>query len=87
MKRPANSDVTGGRLTGDDMREYMEGYSDKYLKGKIRYNTEILKLRREVFVGENSWAIETRDTQTGALATLRYSKIVLCTGVCLSIVT
>ncbi|GJJ09057.1 hypothetical protein Clacol_003279 [Clathrus columnatus] len=79
MPAPVNSDKTGGRLTGPDMCNYLESFTDTYLKGLVRYKTEVLKIKRDFPTG---WLVEVENMDTGEGETLKYSKIVLCTGGC-----
>lgn len=73
----------GNRLCGEDMRAYMETFADRFLRGKIRFGTEILDVRR----GEDGagWEVEVLDLRTGNKEVLYYSRVVLCTGVCASL--
>ena len=81
MSAPPDSAATGGRLTGQDMQKYMQEFADKFLQGKITFDTEILQIRRDD--GECPWTIAIRNRITNASTTLRFSKVVLCTGVSL----
>ncbi|KZP03480.1 FAD/NAD-P-binding domain-containing protein [Athelia psychrophila] len=75
--------ATGGRLSGEDMRGYMESYADRFVKNSIRYNVEVLRVQRvESGSKEPNWAITFRDRGTGAQGVLKYDKLVLCTGGC-----
>ncbi|KAJ3572899.1 hypothetical protein NP233_g2776 [Leucocoprinus birnbaumii] len=78
MKLPANSAETGGRLTGEVMSEYMETFAEKFLRGRITYSTEVMKIKRGN--DNDGWVIETKDLTTGAIYESRFSKIVLCSG-------
>ncbi|RDB30952.1 FAD-containing monooxygenase EthA [Hypsizygus marmoreus] len=78
MRSPHNSATTGGRLTGDDMRNYMEMFATAFLRGKFLFNMEVLKIQRESASGQ--WLLEMKDTQTDSSVTLRFSRIVLCSG-------
>ena len=87
MQAPSQSDETGGRLSGEDMRKYMENFANRYLKGRIRYNTDVLRISRHVpskTDPKNSvkgWTIEVQDRKTESHFTLDYDKVVLCSGV------
>ncbi|KAJ7284157.1 FAD/NAD-P-binding domain-containing protein [Mycena rebaudengoi] len=70
--------ATGGRLTGEDMRDYMHAFANKFLAGKIMFDTEVLKIRRDM--PDSPWAVSIRNRNTGASDTLEAVKIVLCTG-------
>ncbi|KXN82276.1 hypothetical protein AN958_02777 [Leucoagaricus sp. SymC.cos] len=80
MKPPPDPSKTGGRLTGEVMSEYMESFADKFLRGRIKYASEVLKIRR----GANKigWMVKSRDLETNTVKEDYYSKIVLCTGGC-----
>ncbi|KAJ7067183.1 FAD/NAD-P-binding domain-containing protein [Mycena amicta] len=77
MDRPANTAATGGRLTGDDLHRYTQTFTEKFLQGKIQYETYVLSVLREA---EGGWIISVRDLKTGIEQTLRFDKVVLCTG-------
>ena len=66
------------RLSGEDMCAYMEKFADTFLRGKIRFETEILKTRCAKDFG---WEIEVQDLRTKDKEILTYARIVLCTGV------
>lgn len=69
----------GGRLSGEDMHQYMQEFSEKFLNGKIRFDTEVNKIRRD---STGLWLLDTINKSTGSQEILRFSRIVLCTGVC-----
>ncbi|OBZ73499.1 hypothetical protein A0H81_06151 [Grifola frondosa] len=71
-------DNRGGRLTGDDMQKYLETFADKFLEGKIRFEAEVVNIRRDDI---GKWLISISDKKTGAQEVVTYSRIVLCTGV------
>ena len=75
--------ATGGRLSGEDMRLYMESYTDRFLPKNIRYNTEVNNIRRINQDASNtpSWVVTITDKISGTLCELKFDKIVLCTGV------
>ncbi|KAJ7644895.1 FAD/NAD-P-binding domain-containing protein [Roridomyces roridus] len=79
MVVPPNAVKTGGRLSGCDMRDYMVQFADRFLAGKIVFDTEVLNVRREA-EGSEGWVISARNLGTEEDTTLRFSKIVLCTG-------
>ncbi|KAJ7243926.1 hypothetical protein B0H12DRAFT_1130109 [Mycena haematopus] len=78
MSAPPDSAATGGRLTGQDMQQYMQEFANKFLLGKIIFDTEILEIRRDD--GGRTWIISIQNRITNASAVLRFAKIVLCTG-------
>ncbi|KAI6046404.1 FAD/NAD(P)-binding domain-containing protein [Pisolithus marmoratus] len=68
------------RLSGEDMCAYLEKFADTFLTGKIRFETEILNIRRGAT--GSSWEVEVQDLRTRAKQVLVYDRIVLCTGGC-----
>ncbi|KAI0262601.1 FAD/NAD-P-binding domain-containing protein [Gloeopeniophorella convolvens] len=78
MREPKGAAKTGGRLMGTDVHDYLDEFAQKFLKGKIRFGTEILKIRR----GDQrqGWDVLVWDAEVGAERTLHYARIVLCTG-------
>ncbi|KAF9499126.1 FAD/NAD(P)-binding domain-containing protein [Pleurotus eryngii] len=79
---PLPMSETGGRLTGEDMRSYMSAFANEFLEGHIRYNTEVLEIKRTD--SGDGWFVEIEDTRSQMRQVLRYAKIVLCTGGCSS---
>ena len=79
MHEPYGSVKTGGRLSGEDVRQYMESFAEKFLKGKIRFETEVVNIRR----GDHGrgWNVLVQDKRTGTKKVSYYSRVVLCTGV------
>ena len=79
MPPPRLKEKTGNRLCGEDMTAYMEKFADTFLAGKIRFETEILDIRRG---GAGSgWEVEVLDLRTRNKEVLNYARIILCTGV------
>lgn len=70
---------TGNRLCGEDMTAYMEKFADTFLAGKIRFETEIVDIRRGR--DGSGWEVEVVDLSTGNKEVLSYARVVLCTGV------
>lgn len=68
-----------GRLTGEDMCAYMEAFADRFLPGRIRFETEVLDIRRGK---DSAWAVEVQGKGESGRQVLRFDRIVLCTGVC-----
>lgn len=79
MPNPTNTDASGGRLSGDDMRKYMESFAERFLKGRIRYNMEVLNIARHKPKG---YTISVLDNKTASQFQLDYDKVVLCSGGC-----
>lgn len=81
MPPSAHAERTG-RLSGEDLRAYMESFSDNYLKGRFRYHSDVINISRpDGNPDAQGWDITVRDTQSGAEEKLHYDKIVVCTGV------
>lgn len=84
MPAPKNSKETGGRLTGEELGQYMESLADRYLKGHVRCNTIVTNIRRSRDgdpKGTKRWVVSVRDSSTDSVETVSYDRIVLCTGV------
>lgn len=84
MPPPKDNKKSGGRLTGEDLMEYMESFTDRFLQGRMRYNTIVTNIRRDDKDSDSAgrrWVVSVRDRDTGAESQLRYHRIVLCTGV------
>ncbi|KAF5386925.1 hypothetical protein D9615_001925 [Tricholomella constricta] len=79
MPPPSKAEESGGRLTGDDLCAYMETFANMFLDGKIRFETEVLGIRRSP---SGSWFVTTEDRRSADQQVLEFSRIVLCTGGC-----
>ena len=83
MPSPESHTKTGGRLSGYDVQRYVEDFRVRFLNGKIRFETEVLNIRR----GDRGqgWSVRVRDMKSAspdtAVQVLHYRRIVLCTGV------
>ena len=78
MPPPADAAKSGGRLSGLDMCNYMETFAQNFLKGNIRFETEVLDIRRH---HETSfWCVTVEDKHSGR-DVIKFARIVLCTGV------
>jgi len=77
---PPPQTSTGNSLSGEGMCAYMEKFADTFLPGKIRFETEILEIRRTD--SGSGWEVEVQDLRTGVKEVLTYARIILCTGVC-----
>ncbi|KAJ7626831.1 FAD/NAD-P-binding domain-containing protein [Roridomyces roridus] len=81
MPVPPDAGKTGGRLSGDDIRGYLEQFEERFLKGRVLFRTEVVGVRREEGDVEGlPWVVNVRDIGTDHGTTLRFAKIVLCTG-------
>ena len=79
MPAPDDSIKTGGRLSGDDVRQYLEDFAERFLEDKIRFETEVLNIRRRDH--GRGWKVLVGDRRTGAERVLYFGRIILCTGV------
>ncbi|KAJ6471197.1 FAD/NAD-P-binding domain-containing protein [Mycena vulgaris] len=79
MDMPPPADA-GGRLTGNDLRAYMQAFSAKFLQRVIRFNTEVIDIRRDE--ATSVWFITVEDKTTASREILEFSRVVLCTGGC-----
>ena len=85
MPRNGNANKSGlaeRRLTGEDVRQYMESFTEQFLTHKIRYNTRVTNIRKDHVSTPTGkpWVVTVLDPQ-GVDTELRYDKVVLCTGV------
>ena len=78
MPPPLRATETGGRLSGEDMSKYMERFFDVFLQGRIRFATEITNIRRSE---DGTWLVSTEHVLDGKTEVVKFSRIVLCTGV------
>lgn len=78
---PPPSKAESGRLTGEDLSNYLESFATRFLSGKIRYKTEILNVRREQNGSTSAWKIRVRDLTNSTEEEIFFDKIVLCSGV------
>ncbi|KAK7462869.1 hypothetical protein VKT23_007448 [Stygiomarasmius scandens] len=77
---PPAKDATK-RLSGFEMRDYMQKFADNYLQDKIHFGFEILSVTRPG--NETSgWNVQVKDLRTGEQKTLKFDRVVLCTGGC-----
>ena len=60
------------------MCNYMETFAETFLKDKIKFEVEVLNIRRSP---SGSWNVDIKDKHEGTITVLEYSRIVLCTGV------
>ncbi|KAI0058583.1 FAD/NAD-P-binding domain-containing protein [Artomyces pyxidatus] len=74
------SDTADGRPTGSDLNAYMEKFAARCLDGKIRFETEVVKIQRGT--SGSGWLVDVKDGRSGGSETLKFSRIVLCTGGC-----
>ncbi|TFK38927.1 FAD/NAD-P-binding domain-containing protein [Crucibulum laeve] len=79
MRAPENAEATGGRLSGEIMAEYMTTFAQKLIKDRVRFNAEVLDIRRGA---EARWTVSVENTKTGIREDLVFARIVVCTGGC-----
>ncbi|KAI0259070.1 FAD/NAD-P-binding domain-containing protein [Gloeopeniophorella convolvens] len=80
MREPDGSSRTGGRLTGEHVQQYMESFAKHNLDGKIRFDTDVVNIRRGD--RQRGWDIRVRDQVTSEERIFHYARIVVCTGGC-----
>lgn len=81
MPPPSDAKATGGRLRGEDLRDYFASFANLFLKGKIQYNTEVLRVQKTVTFGESFWRVTVKSQVDEETRELVFDKFVLCTGV------
>lgn len=81
MPMPPPSSKNGGQLGGEDMRQYMQKFSDEFLAGKIKYETNVLNIERTK-EPDPVWNVTVSNVRGGEREILTFSRIVLCTGGC-----
>ncbi|KAI5824862.1 FAD/NAD(P)-binding domain-containing protein [Schizophyllum commune Tattone D] len=77
-KTPA--DPRTPNLSGFDMCAYMTRFAEKFLQGKIVYNTEVRRIRRGQ--GGRGWELDVSSKITGEDRVVRCARLVLCSGGC-----
>jgi dimethylaniline monooxygenase (N-oxide forming) len=85
MPHRLDDKATGGRLAGDDIRVYMETFTENYLKGRIsvEYETEVVSIRRPASgeLKNNAHWIVLTSRKSEDKREREFDKIILCTGV------
>lgn len=76
-----SSTAPGKRITGQDMQTYMESFAHQFLSRCIRYNEEVCRICYEADK-DLPWAVHIQNKCSGERNTIRYARIVLCTGGC-----
>ncbi|KAF9078184.1 hypothetical protein BDP27DRAFT_1413103 [Rhodocollybia butyracea] len=71
-----------GRLSGSEMRDYMQKFTATYLQDIILYGLEILQVLRSNGEGDPGWTIKVQVVKTGEQKALKFDRVVLCTGGC-----
>ncbi|KAH8833935.1 hypothetical protein DL96DRAFT_1457347 [Flagelloscypha sp. PMI_526] len=80
MPLPKDSHKTGGRLRGEDICGYLENFEETFLKGLVRYEVEVVDIRRGK--GGEGWIICVKTASNSDVEQLSFDKVVLCTGGC-----
>jgi len=81
MPPPQNLTIDNGRrISGIDLRDYMENFTEKFLIGKAKFQmkTEVLNIERDE---KGKWKITIKDLRHGSSRVLIFSRIILSTGV------
>ena len=83
MPPPKTASEYGSRLSGMDMCDYMEKFSQRFLEGKAKFemNTEVLDVERD---SGGQWKIRVQRHDASS-DTLTFSRIILATGVSISL--
>ncbi|KAF8802217.1 FAD/NAD(P)-binding domain-containing protein [Phlegmacium glaucopus] len=81
MPPPDSAAERGDRLSGLEMCNYMERFTEEFLIGKAKFHleTEVLNIERD---GNGKWNVAVEDLPTKSLRTLTFSRIILATGGC-----
>ncbi|KAI0677680.1 FAD/NAD(P)-binding domain-containing protein [Trametes maxima] len=80
MPAPLGTGPLRGRLSGQEVSEYLENFASRFLRGKIQFSKEVQRIRRHPS-GEG-WQIDLLDVRDGHMETRTYGRVVLCTGGC-----
>ena len=85
MPPPQDAAAGDGRLTGLDICNYMEKFTEIFLTGKAKFHfeTEVLNVERDA---DRKWNVAVEDLPTKSLRTLAFSRIILATGVSLTFI-
>lgn len=80
MPPPKTASEYGSRLSGMDMCEYMEKFSQQFLEGKAKFemNTEVLGIERDK---GGQWKVRVQRDSDSCSDTLTFSRIILASGV------
>ncbi|TCD66639.1 hypothetical protein EIP91_001106 [Steccherinum ochraceum] len=68
MPPPTN---ISGRLTGENLRSYFQTFADRFLAGKIRFNTEVESIRRGK---DGGWEVAALNLDTKETSTVHFDK-------------
>jgi L-2-hydroxyglutarate oxidase LhgO len=80
MPPPKTASEYGSRLSGMDMCEYVEKFSQQFLEGKAKFemNTEVLGIERDI---GGQWKVRVQRHSDSSSNTLTFSRIILASGV------
>ncbi|EIW77405.1 FAD/NAD(P)-binding domain-containing protein [Coniophora puteana RWD-64-598 SS2] len=74
------SPLPSKRVSGDEMRAYMEHFAETFLTGRIRYGVDVSRIRRKSPAG--GWSLDIVNKQENTKETRDFAWLVLCTGGC-----
>ncbi|KAJ7195470.1 FAD/NAD-P-binding domain-containing protein [Mycena pura] len=69
-----------GRVTGYDMCAYMQAFSSKFLSNVIRFEVDVVSIRRDE--ATSVWFVTIDDLRTAKREVLEFARVILCTGGC-----
>ncbi|KAJ3512117.1 hypothetical protein NLJ89_g3713 [Agrocybe chaxingu] len=83
MPPPADPEEGGGRLSGEDIRDYAERFTAQFLEGKakFKFRTEVRNVARGTGEKEG-WDLLVEELGTGRKETVWFAKIILASGGC-----
>ncbi|TBU39196.1 FAD/NAD(P)-binding domain-containing protein [Dichomitus squalens] len=67
-----------GRTSGDEVGAYLETFGSKFLKDKIQYGVEVVRIERPP--SGTGWRVRVHHRKTGLTEVRHYRRVVLCTG-------
>ena len=93
MHPPSRATETGGRLSGGDMCTYFETFHRKLLEGNKEVhtllNTRVVGIERSSGK-QQGWKVRLKHISSGGEGDLKemwFRRVVVCTGVCSSIIS
>jgi dimethylaniline monooxygenase (N-oxide forming) len=86
MPPPKTASEYGNRLSGVDICEYMESFSQQFLEDKAKFemNTEVLRVERDI-AGQWKVRVQRHSDSDSCSDTLTFSRIILASGVSFSL--
>ncbi len=79
MNMPPLVQRSDARIGGEDMCAYTTAFASKFLEGKIQYDMDVRRIRRNQ--SGPGWQIDIVHRDTAVQETRLYDRLVLCTGV------